>query len=248
MRAVNLIPADQRGGGGGLDGGASGGAVYILLGGLAMLALLVGVWAMTGSRLSDDRAELQRLEAEVAAAQAQSAQLQSTDTIRVLREQRAQVVRVLAASRIDWATSLDALARTLPAHTSLTKLTASSVPGATPGGTGAAGAVASSTLGPSIQLGGCSPTQASVARLMPRLHAVPGVVNVSLVRTQKAATGDAAAAGEGDCAGVNFEMVMFFAAATPDAVPADPAATATATTPPAGAPTPVAAPAPELQG
>ena len=250
MRAVNLIPSEQRGGGG-LDGGRSGGAVYLVLGGLAMLAVLIGVWAITGSRVTDRRAELQRLQAEVSAAQSQSAQLQSTDTIRAEREQRAATVRALAAARIDWASSLDAIARTLPDNTWLSKLTASSVPGATPGGTGGAGAVASSTLGPSIQIGGCSPSQASVARLMPRLRAVPGVANVTLVRTQKTEPG--AGTGTGDCADVTFEMVLLFAAAAPDpaatAAPAAPAPAVPATPLTPEVPAPVTAPpAAEVQG
>lgn len=216
MRAVNLIPADQRRGGG-IDAGRSGGAVYLVLGGLAMLAVLVGVWAITGGRVAERQAELERLQAEVSAAQAQSAQLQSAGTVRALREQRAATVRALAAARIDWAASLDAIARTLPEHTWLSKLSAASVPGAAPGGAGGTGAVASSSLGPSIQLGGCSPSQASVARLMPRLRAVPGVANVTLVRTQRAEPG--AGQGSGDCAAVSFEMVLFFAAApAPEAV------------------------------
>jgi Tfp pilus assembly protein PilN len=252
MRAVNLIPAEQRSGGG-LDAGRSGGAVYVLLGGLAMFAVLIGVWAMTGSRVSDRKAELQRLQTEVAAAQAQSAQLQGVDTIRALREQRAATVRALAAARVDWASSLDAIARTLPEHTWLSKLSASSVPGGAPGGAGAAGAVASSTPGASVQIAGCSPSQATVARLMPRLRSVPGVANVTLVRTQKA---DAGSTGAGACGAVDFEMVLLFAAAAPEPAPAAPAAAAPAAAPAVPAtpatpaiPAPVTPPStPEVQG
>jgi Tfp pilus assembly protein PilN len=222
MRAVNLIPSDARSGGG-LDSGRSGGAVFVVLGGLAALAVMVGVWAITGGRIADQKAELTRLQAEVSAAQAQTTQIQDTDEIRALRETRAATVKALAAARIDWASSLEDIARTLPSHTSLSKLAASSSPGGTPGGTGGTGAVASSSLGPSIQLGGCTASQATVARLMPRLRAVPGVANVTLVSTQTAGEGSTSTAG--DCTGVTFEMVMFFAAPEPVAVaPADPAA------------------------
>lgn len=246
MRAVNLIPADERSGGG-PSAGRSGGAVYVVLGGLAVLVAMVVMWASAGSSISDSRAELTRLQAEAAAAQAQSVTVASVDTIRALRDARTLTVRTLAEARIDWADSLDAIARTLPSDTWLSTLTASSTPVAgPPGGTGGAGAVASSSAGPSIQISGCTPTQASVARLMPRLRTVPGVERVSLVSSTQADAGAATSDGSAACDGASFQMVLFFAApvvaATPG-MPAAPNAPATATATPAAAP-PTPAPAP----
>lgn len=235
MRAVNLIPPDQRPGAAG-RAGRSGGAVYVVLGGLAALALMVGLWAMAGSRLSSDRAELARLQAETSAAQARAGRLASAGDIRTLRSQRTQVVRTLAAARVDWAKTLDALARTLPSDTWLDSVTASVAPGAGPaGGAGGAAAVASAASGPSIQITGCSPSQARVARLMPRLRTVPGVERVSLVSSTAAEPGAGTAGSSGGCTRVSFGMVLFFAAR--------PGAAAAATGVPA-APAPGAAAAP----
>jgi Tfp pilus assembly protein PilN len=245
MRAVNLIPADERSGGApGL--GKSGGAVYVVLGGLAVLVAMVFMWASAGSRVADDRAELAGLQAEAAAAQAQLQTVASVDDIRSVREARVATVRALAATRVDWADSLDAIARTLPADTWLDSLAASTTPAsAAPGGTGGAGAVASSTTGPSIQVSGCSPSQARVARLMPRLRSVPGVERVSLVSAEKAAPAATGSPSSG-CADVTFQMVLFFAAPVVPGAPLDPAApagTADSGITPVGAP-PAATPAP----
>lgn len=227
MRAVNLMPAEGRAGG--LDGGRTGGAVFIVLGGLAMLALLVSVWALTGRRVGEREAQLAGIQGEVAALQAklqaETAVAADTASVRALRDTRLATVRSLAAARIDWATTMDAVARTLPAHTWLATLSASAAPGAGPGGgAGGAGAIASSSPGPSIQVGGCSPSQAAVARLMPRLRAVPGVERVALASTKKAAPSATRAPGE--CTGVTFDLVLLMAAAqaAPPAAPATPVA------------------------
>lgn len=229
MRAVNLIPADERSGAR-PSAGRSGGAVYVLLGGLAVLVAMIFMWASAGSRMADDRAELSRLQAESVAAQAQLATVASVDSIRDLRDARTATVRTLAAARVDWADSLDAIARVLPSDTWLDALAASVSPAsAAPGGAGDAGAVASSTNGPSIQVSGCSPSQARVARLMPRLRSVPGVERVTLVSAEKAASGTTPSEAQGGCTKVGFEMVLFFAAPVIPAVPgtpADPAAPA----------------------
>jgi Tfp pilus assembly protein PilN len=209
MRAVNLIPADARRGGGAGGAGRSGGAAFVLLGGLAVLVALVAAWAVTGRAVSQHKAELTTLTSQVSSLRerlAQRAPSQPQDA--GLAQQRLSTVRDLAAARTDWAKTLDAVARTLPAHTSLSGLTASTSPSAAPaGGTGGAPAIASSTTGPSIQLSGCSPSQKAVALLMPRLRIVPGVGHVSLVSATKA---DAAGGGSPDgCSGVSFQMVLF---------------------------------------
>ncbi|HEX6390151.1 MAG TPA: hypothetical protein VFZ89_11900, partial [Solirubrobacteraceae bacterium] len=72
MKAVNLIPKDERTGGSGVAG-RSGGAVYILLGALAAIVLMVGSLALTSRSASDKRAELAQVEAEATASEAKAA-------------------------------------------------------------------------------------------------------------------------------------------------------------------------------
>jgi hypothetical protein len=63
MKAVNLIPADQRRGAGGAAGRA-GGAVYVLLGGLAVLVILSVVYAISASQVSDRQSKLNHVSAQ----------------------------------------------------------------------------------------------------------------------------------------------------------------------------------------
>jgi len=256
MRAVNLIPADARPGGSGLAG-RSGGAVYVILGGLAALVVMVALWAMAGSTISKDHATVARLHSETATAQAAAGKDTAGDDLRAQRDQQLATVKALAAARTDWASTLDAIARTLPADTWLDTMDASIAPGAGPaGGTGNAGAVASSVPAPSIHISGCSPSQAKVALLMPRLRTIPGVNDVTLVNATRASETSGASTTTGGCQHVTFEMVLFFTppAGTPaPATPGAPGTTASAapattpaatTTPPATTPAATTTPAP----
>jgi Tfp pilus assembly protein PilN len=230
MRAVNLIPPESRRGGGAGAAGRSGGGAYVILGGLAVLVLLVGVWAVSGRGLSDKRAELAGLRQQAATAQAQASTLSSFSTFAQLRRTRSESVRSLAAARFDWARTLDAIARVMPRHVWLSGMTGSAgaaAPSATPAPPGQA----------SIALTGCAPSHAAVARLMPRLRAVPGVATVSLSQATRADNGSAG--GSESCSDVVFEITLGFAQGPATAVgtPAPPGT-------PAPAGTAAAAPAP----
>jgi Tfp pilus assembly protein PilN len=248
MRAVNLIPADARSGGGAGAGGRSGGAVYALLGGLVVIVAMTALWATTSAGVKDKRAQLGALQAQVAQIQAGASGLQTPSDLAQERTSRTATVRTLVGQRLDWAATLDAIGRTLPADTTLTALDASAVgtptgsPGAAPAVPGAAGAA-----GPTVELNGCAPSQRSVARLMPRLRTVPGVLGVQLVSSAIGTPGGGStsngAAAAVDCTGAAFQMVLAFAGkAAPAGAPATGATAATTSTTPAT--TTSAAPAP----
>src|SRR5207245_5299765 len=121
MRAVNLIPAEQRGGGASSAGRSEGGAYAVLglLGGLAVLALLYGI---AHHQISSRRAQAASLMAQVQQAQARAAQLAPYTSFMALREQRVQAVSQLVDSRFDWAHAFHELGRVLPRDVSLTTL------------------------------------------------------------------------------------------------------------------------------
>ncbi|MFL5846983.1 MAG: PilN domain-containing protein [Solirubrobacteraceae bacterium] len=236
MRAVNLIPVDARAGGG-ISGGRSGGAVYALLGGLAALVLMVLVWTTVHGRVGDQRAELAGIEQETAQLQARAGAGQAPGAVQQERAARTQTVEALIASRRDWAATLDAISRAMPSDTTLTTLNATSVPPAAPPTptptTGAAG--------PTVELGGCAPTQRAVAKLMPRLKTVPDVVDVLLVSSSSVAASTNSADSPQACAGTTFSMtVVLEGLAAPATTPAVATPTA-ATTQPATATTAVPA-------
>lgn len=233
MRAVNLIPADARTGGGAGAAGRSGGAVYALLGGLALLVAMAGLWATTSGKIADDRAELARVQQEVAQARARAAELESPGAVQQTRLLRTETVRALATQRQDWAATLEDLSRTLPADTTLTGLNATSAGSASgPGAAPAATAPGAAPAGHTLVINGCAPSQRAVARLMPRLRTVPDVIAVQLVSSNLASDEGAAAEGTADaggCAGATFVMSLTLEAAPAPVVGgAAPGATAAA--------------------
>jgi Tfp pilus assembly protein PilN len=240
MRAVNLIPADARRGGGAGAAGRSGGAAYVLLGGLAVVVALVAVWALAGHNISNKRSELARLQNETSAAQAQASRLDAYARYAKLSKDRVDTVRSLALSRFNWAQALDSVARTLPNDAWLTSMTGTVAPGVsvTGGGSSASGLRGQRAV-PAIELVGCTTSQHKVGRLISRLRAVPGVDRVSISDSIKA--DQTAGGGGGGCRGTHasypqFDMVLFFGNAVRPNGPASPAAA------PGTAPAPTPAP------
>jgi Tfp pilus assembly protein PilN len=280
MRAVNLIPLEQRRGGAGMPG-RSGAAVYVFLGALAALVVMVCAYVVVGNTVKDRRAELAQVTQDNTTAQAQAAALKPYADFASLRQTRLQTVDSLARSRFDWDRAMRQLARVLPADVWLTSLTGTVATGVSFGssGGGSGGDTASirSALNvPAIELVGCVPTQADVARVMARLRQMEGVQRVSLAASEKnqnsAGAGGDSAGGSGgssdtDCRHGSpnfpkFAIVIFFDAPTAPSVAGSagappvsgtpPAATATAssssTPAPASSSAPAPAPAPASSG
>jgi Tfp pilus assembly protein PilN len=230
MRAVNLVPVDQRGGSGPAAGRSEGGAyaVLILLAGVAGLALLYGT---ASHEISSRRAKAATLVAETQQAQAEAAQLAPYTSFLAMREQRVQAVSQLAQSRFDWAYALHELGRVLPKDASIISLdgTVGSAGGST--SSSSAGASASATVTsatppgsvPSFTLSGCATSQAEVAQTLNRLRLMNGVSSVTLQSSTKASGSSGGSSGSGGCASADpaFSVTIAF-----DPLPAVSAATA----------------------
>ncbi len=215
MRAVNLIPAEERSGGG-PGAGRSGGAVYAvlgLLGGLAVMALLYG---RADHQISSRRAEVSTLTARAARAQARAGALTPYTSFVQMREQREQAVSTLVDSRFDWAQTFHELGRVLPAgKVSLTSVdgTVGSVATEKPAATGAAPAASATGAAsadvtsatppgsiPTFTLVGCAVSQAEVAVMLERLRLIAGVSEVSLQSsTQSSSSSGSGASSSGSC-------------------------------------------------
>jgi Tfp pilus assembly protein PilN len=231
VRAVNLIPADDRRGAGG-TAGRSGGAAYVLLGALAVLVLLVAAYATTNKSASDKRTKLAQVERDATAAERRAASLQGYSAFATLSQQRVATVASIAASRFDWAHVMHEVARTIPKGVMLTGLKGSVTGPTATAATTAAAAPAPS--GPAVTLTGCATgNQRATATMMVSLRQVDGVQNVTLhssTKPAKSAASTSAAAPAGSpsaiaCSGPTFEVVAQFAA------PPTPAAATAATTP-----------------
>jgi Tfp pilus assembly protein PilN len=188
MRAVNLMPGDDYGSGGaGSDG--TGGIVYVLLGGLAVMVALAGLWANSNKQISSRQTALDRVTIAAIAAEARAAKAAPYEAYASLADARLATVASLSVTRFDWAHSLRELSRVLPADVWLTSLDGSS------GATGQAPTTtASAAPAPTFEFVGCTDTQAKVARLMARLRAVDGVRDVDLKTSEKPEAG-----GDKDC-------------------------------------------------
>jgi hypothetical protein len=155
MRAVNLIPQDQRGGAKRGAGRSQGGAYAVLgvVGGFALLALVYGLAA---HQVSSRKAKLVTVEAQAQQAQASAAQLAPYTSFQSLREQRVSAVNQLVNARFDWAHTFHEFGRVLPPEVSITSISgtiASVAPVAS---------TANSTTGPSSS-GGVQPPGSSAS-------------------------------------------------------------------------------------
>jgi Tfp pilus assembly protein PilN len=238
VRAVNLIPADAKGGGRGRASGiAPKGPAVVLVGLLGVALVFVTIYVLTSNTINDRQAKLATLKTQVAAAQAQAARLSTYASFVKLAESRAATVRQIASSRFDWHAALSNLSKVVPADTSLQSLLGTVAPGATVSGAG--GSVGGSTAstsnlrsdlpGPAFELKGCTHTQDDVARLMSRLRLIDGVTRVTLADSLKqdgaqggasvasapaASTAGAGASDTNGCGanGPSFDLVVFFQA------------------------------------
>ncbi len=223
MRAVNLVPVEERRGGG-AAGGRSGGAAYVLLGLLAVLVVVVSFYTLEKRSVGEKRSELATVERQAAAVEAQATELASFVQFAGLRARRTQTVTSLAASRFDWSHALRELARVVPRNVSLTGLQGTVAPGvalkASAGGQ--TSALRSALAVPAVELVGCTTDQTSVARMVTRMRLIDGVTRVALqssVKADAAGGGGGSAAGGGssgdDCRQGNarfpqFALVIFF--------------------------------------
>ncbi len=268
MRAVNLIPAEQRKGAGGAAG-RSEGAAFVIVGLLAGVVVLALMYGLSHKQVSDRRAEAAKLTAQAGVARAQAAALAPYTSFLTLRDQRVTSVQQLADSRFDWAHAFHELGRVLPFDVSLSTVTgsmsgaSSTTPGQppqtpaapAPGAAPSSQVTSSSPPGstPSLAISGCTVSQSEVAFTLTRLRLMDGVSGVTLQSSTEASSGPGASTTgtSGTTCPVTFSVTVAYNPLPAVASPTAPAnATAAATgpattaTPPAGTTAPAAAATP----
>jgi Tfp pilus assembly protein PilN len=217
MRAVNLIPRDQRRGGGGGPGGRTGSAVYILLGALGALVLATAVYTLTGNQVNSRKGQVAEVSQEATTLEQQAAALKPYTQFATLSKSRLETVTSLADSRFNWERAMRDLARALPGDVWLTSLIGTVAPGVTleGGGGGSTGSLRSAVKSPAIEMVGCTESQSSVSRVMARLRTMRGVQRVSLASSEKAEGAGGGGSNATDCRNGNshfpqFQLVVFF--------------------------------------
>lgn len=224
MKAVNLIPNDLRRASG--TAGATGPAVYVLLGALTVAVILVAAWAVVGRSVKQTQADLDRVRVEASAAEQRAGQLKPYAQFRTTREKRVETVTSLSRSRFNWPFALREVSRVLPSDVWLTGVTGTVAPGVQleDAAGGATTQLRNQLSSPALELTGCSTDQESVAKYLARLRSIQGLTRVTLAQSEKldVASNSAGGGGEtggGDCRQGNaripkFELIAFFEGST----------------------------------
>lgn len=176
MKAVNLIPTDQRRAR--ATGSRSGGA-YVVIGVLGVLFVMATLYVLTANQANDRRTKAAEASQEADVLEAQAKQLGSFTDFASIKEQRLASVITTSQTRFDWERLMRELARVMPKDGWLQSTEASVIDDS------ASSSPASSTStptpgGPSATLVGCIPKQTDVARLMVRLRQMHQVSDVTL--------------------------------------------------------------------
>jgi Tfp pilus assembly protein PilN len=219
VRAVNLIPADEREGAG-IGAGRSQGVAYAILVLLAGVALLAFLYGRANHQVSSRRSEAATLRAQAQRAQEQASRLAPYTSFVQMREARVQAVSTLVDSRFDWAHVMHEFGRVLPTDVYVSSLTGAV--GSSTGSTSSSSPSASASSGssvssatppgsvPTFDLAGCATSQREVALMLERLRLMDGVSSVSLQSSTKAVGAGGGAAGSCGKNGVQFEATVDF--------------------------------------
>lgn len=245
MRAMNLLPVEERGGARGVSGApgrtSNLTAVHGIAGvGAVVTVGLVGFWAMTKHDTASAREAEATAVAQSAVAQQQVTRLAPVVAFDARRQARETSVLTLASGRTDWAQVLRATAGSLPSNVSVTtlKLAGADATGAA-ATAGAAGTTGLAATNGTVTLQVCADTQPRVATTLRRFRALPQVDDVALSQTARSATssgGSGGATGGANCDRVAADAALSLSGQTvidgvPTPAPAAAAAPGAATTP-----------------
>lgn len=206
MRAVNLIPVEQRTGAP-VGAGRSQGGAYAVLALIAGLAIMAALYGKADHTVSSEQSQVASLTAEAQRTEAAASRLAPYTSFVAMSEQRLQAVQTLLESRFDWAHVFHEFGRVLPAGTSISSLTgsvgASSTSSKAPAKTSSSTVASATPPGsvPTFSLTGCAVSQAAVAAVLERLRLIDGVSEVELESSTASATvgGASTGASSGGC-------------------------------------------------
>ncbi len=184
MRAVNLIPPEQRRGAGGV-GGRTGGVVYVIIATLLAIVALGVVYVSAVHQVASRKTTLAQVTAQAAAVGSQTGALQPYVTFASDSKQQIQGVASLAQQRFNWPAAMQQLALSLPAGVQLQSLSGNATGGGATGTTGATAstgtsAPATNVSAPSLSLAGCAPSQDVVSQTVARLRELRDVTSASV--------------------------------------------------------------------
>jgi hypothetical protein len=176
MKAVNLIPSEQRRA---RPSGERSGSAYVVLGVLAVLLVMAVAYVMTANSVNDNKTKAAKAKNEADALEAKAAQLESFTDFASIKDQRLAAVMGAANTRFDWERMMREVSRVMPTGSWL-QSTEASVLGDPTAVVSPADPAAAVPTAPAATFVGCTPKQSEVAKILVRLRAMHRVTDVEL--------------------------------------------------------------------
>jgi len=211
VRAVNLIPQDQRRRGT-VEG--DGKTAPIVLGVLGALLVMVVVYVLTANTITERKSDAKTASAEADRLEARAGKQTGYTDFAQIALTRTQSVAAVAATRFDWERFMRELSHVMPEGSWLQSADASVLGDPASGGTTSPAADPTAAKTPAANLIGCTPGQDDVARMMVRLHQLYRVDDVELNESTVGAVDDDA--GADSCGSLyTYNLTVKFSATEP---------------------------------
>jgi Tfp pilus assembly protein PilN len=251
VRAINLIPVDQRRGSARGSGGKPSVAVYAVLGGLGAAVVCVLAFVLLSNSINEKNEKLADLQAKAQGEKQVADALRPYGQFADIQRARHQQISTLTSGRFDWERALRQLSLAIPRNVYLLNVSATGSPDVEIDGGSASGDlqnIRKKTAGPAFVMTGCTYSQHAVARMMTRMRNLDDVTEVHLAKSTRKEDSDAASGAAAtpeasqqneditDCVGssrvTKFDLLVAFGGAAP----ADAAASAVGVPPGSAAP------------
>ena len=252
MRAINLIPVDQRRGAARGSGGKPSVGVYALLGGLGAAVVCVLAFVLLSNSINSKTEKLAGLEAQAQGEKQVADALRPYGQFADMQRARHQQITTLTSGRFDWERALRQLSLAIPRNVYLLNVAATGSSDVEIDGGSASGGlqnIRKNIAAPAFVMTGCTYSQHAVARMMIRMRNLDDVTEVHLAKSTRKDDSSAGSSAAGptaatpdtqqneditDCIGssrvTKFDLLVTFGGA-----PTAGAATAAAAVPPGSA-------------
>jgi Tfp pilus assembly protein PilN len=211
VKAVNLIPQDQRRRS---TGEGDGKSAPIVLGVLGALLVMVVVYVLTSNTVTERKDDAKAASAEADQLEARAGQQTGYTDFAQIAVTRTQSVAAVAATRFDWERFMRELSHVMPEGSWLQSADASVLGDPTSGGATSPTADPNAAMTPAANLVGCTPGQDDVARMMVRLRQLYRVDDVQLNESTAGAKDDEA--GVDTCGSLyTYNLTVKFTATEP---------------------------------
>jgi Tfp pilus assembly protein PilN len=214
LRAVNLLPQDQRRR---APSESTGKGAYAVVGLLAVLLVMAVVYVLTSNQVTERQSRVAVVKAEANRLEALAAQRNSFADFARIAQTRLVSVAGVAETRFDWERLMRELSRIMPEGSWLQSTDASILgdPAAEGAPTSTSTTPTAVPVGPTATLEGCTPEQSDVAQMMVRLRQVHRVSEVTLNESAQAQAPGTPASVD-DCGSLyKYDLTLSFEATAP---------------------------------